>query len=474
MSTNKEKERQPAPGYFFQRRVSAVVDHLRPHRWNWYTLVRPLDRTLAQQTAEPLPHEKIRSLRYFWIDGLFAAVSENFHLSFVALFALAYGASNGQVGWLTALGNLLGALALFPGARLVETKGQRKPMVVWYTGVGGRLTLLFLALFPFFIKEPVWGIVLIILLNGIRAFLFNFSNPAWTSLVADIVPDFMRGRYFGSRNTAMGIAALLVAPLAGVMIRELNGLEEQPYLGYQAVFFCAFVFGVISTLSFNRIQEPPLNQRQNPPHQRGDTRRLLKQNIPFLGMVISAFVWGMSLQVAAPFFNVYLVREFNAGTGLIGAVTAVSSFMALWGQWFFGRMMDKKGAMWVQKVCGLMIPILPFAWMFITAPWQVGLINTLGGFIWAGYNLSNFSLLLEMTPEQSRPRAVALYQTTVFTSAVLGPLVGGYLADAVSFQLIFGLSAGGRMLGMVIFLLFIRGLRPKDGPPSGDGMLEDE
>ena len=65
MSTNKEKEQQPAPGYFFQRRVSAVVDHLRPHRWNWYTLVRPLDRTLAQQTAEPLPHDKIRSLRYF-------------------------------------------------------------------------------------------------------------------------------------------------------------------------------------------------------------------------------------------------------------------------------------------------------------------------------------------------------------------------------------------------------------------------
>ncbi|MBK9054055.1 MAG: MFS transporter [Chloroflexi bacterium] len=62
-------------------------------------------------------------------------------------------------------------------------------------------------------------------------------------------------------------------------------------------------------------------------------------------------------------------------------------------------------------------------------------------------------MLLEMTPEQSRPRAVALYQTVVFTSAVVGPLLGGYLADAVSFQLIVGLSAGGRLLGMIIFLL---------------------
>ncbi|MBK9054052.1 MAG: hypothetical protein IPL78_24995 [Chloroflexi bacterium] len=149
MSTNEEKEQQPTKGVIIQRRTSAVVDHLRPHRWNWHLLVRPIDRSLAQQTSEPLDPPTIRSLRYFWIDGLFAAISENFHLSFVPLFALAYGASNGQVGWLTALGNLLGAMALFPGARLVEKQGQRKGIVVWYTGVGGRLMLLLLALFPF-------------------------------------------------------------------------------------------------------------------------------------------------------------------------------------------------------------------------------------------------------------------------------------------------------------------------------------
>lgn len=449
---NSPEEKRPQP-VLLQRRVSGVVDHLRPHRWNWYTLVRPLDERLAHQSDQPLPQPTVRTLRYFWLDGLFAAISENFHLSFLPLFALAYGASNGQVGWLTALGNLLGAMALFPGARLVEKRGERKGIVVWYTGVGGRLALLLLALFPFVVGEPLWGIILIIVLNGVRAFLFNLSNPAWTSLVADIVPELVRGRYFSSRNLAMGVAALVVAPVAGLLIRQLNGVAGWPYLGYQVVFFCAFAFGVISTLSFQRVTEPPLSSRQNPPHQRGDTRRLLRQNIPFLGLVVSAFIWGMALQVAAPFFNVYLVRQFDASAGTIGALAAVSSLMALVGQVVFGRLLDKKGALWVQMVCGFTIPILPLAWMFITAPWQVGLINTLGGFIWAGYNLSNFSLLLELTPEQARPRAVALYQTVVFTSAVLGPLLGGYLADAVSFQLLFGLSGSGRMVGMILFLL---------------------
>ena len=57
----------------------------------------------------------------------------------------------------------------------------------------------------------------------------------------------------------------------------------------------------------------------------------------------------------------------------------------------FGRLLDKKGALWVMLVCGFTIPVLPLGWIFITAPWQVGIINTLGGFIWAGYNLANFN-----------------------------------------------------------------------------------
>jgi dipeptide/tripeptide permease len=46
---------------------------------------------------------------------------------------------------------------------------------------------------------------------------------------------------------------------------------------------------------------------------------------------------------------------------------------------------------------------------------------------------------------------VALYQTAVFSSAFIGPIIGGYLADNFGFQFIFGISAFGRLLGMVVF-----------------------
>jgi MFS family permease len=375
-------------------------------------------------------------------------------LGFMTLFALAYGASNGQVGMMTAVANLLGALALFPGARLVERVGRRKPVVVWSGGGVARLVLLLLAMVPFIIVQPAVAIATIIVLNGLRAFMANLANPGWTAMVADIVPDSMRGRYFGSRNMAMGVAALLVAPLAGRLIFLGNGWGGLGYFGYQIVFFLAFMFGMVSTFSFQRIDEPPAAAAQQADHHRGDLRRAIGQSPGYVGLVLSAFVWNLSLQVAAPFFNVYLVKTFQSSATTIGLLASVSSLTALLGQRLFGRLLDVRGAFWVQLVTGFFIPGLPLAWMFITADWQVGIINTFGGFLWAGYNLANFNLLLRLTPDEQRPRAVALYQTAVFSSAVIGPLLGGFLADSVSYQLIFGLSAAGRLLGMVLFAVF--------------------
>jgi MFS family permease len=428
-----------------QQRISARVDHLRPQRWNWYMLVRPLDHRLERQAQRPISVPKVRSLRYFWLDGLFASVSENFFLGYIALFALAYGASNSQVGVLTAGANLLGAAALFPGARLIETVGKRKPIVIWGGGVFARFALLGLALIPFLIADPLVAIIAIIAMDGLRAFM-------WTSMVADLVPETMRARFFSSRNIAMGVAALVIAPLAGGMITRTNVRLDSPYAGYQLVFFLAFLFGMVSTYAFARIEEPPMAAETTRAHQRGDLRRALKTSPGFWGFIISALVWNLSLQVAAPFFNVYLVSGFQASAATVGILAGIASLFALFGQRVFSKLIDTRGAYWVQGLTGLLIPIAPLAWALITAPWQVGFINAFSGFLWAGYNLANFNLLLELTPDEQRARAVALFQLAVFGSAVAGPLLGGLLADTVGFKPIFLVSCFGRLIGTGLFL----------------------
>ena len=453
MCSSMEGEQEAPRGrrFLIQRRVSAVVDHLRPQRWNWYVLVQPLDASLRRQAHMPISRGRLRDLRYFWIDGLFAAISENFYLGFVALFALAYGATNSQVGLMAASANLLGAAALFPGAQLVERSGKRKAVVVGSAGVFGRLALLGLALVPFLFTSPTGAIIAIIVLDGLRSFMFNFANPAWTSLVADLVPEGMRARFFSSRNIAMGLAAMVVAALAGWLISRTNARLDSTVAGYQLVFLCAFLTGMVSTYAFGQIREPQMAEADRAPHQHGDLRRALHQNPAFAGLIISALVWNFSLQLAAPFFSVYLVNGLGASAAVVGVLASVSSLTALFGQRYFAAAIDRRGPYWVQGVTSLFIPLAPLAWMLVRAPWQVGIINAFVGFAWAGYNLANFNLLLELTPGDHRARAVALYQLAVFSSAVAGPLLGGFLADQFGYQLIFLLSGIGRYTGALLF-----------------------
>src|SRR4030095_9616221 len=126
-----------------------------------------------------------------------------------------------------------------------------------------------------------------------------------------------------------------------------------------------------------------------------------------------------------------LVRHLGAGAATVAALAGVTTLFGLIGSGLFGRLMDRMGALKTQAFTGLLIPIIPTAWIWITAPWPRGVLEAYAGLVWAGYNLANFALLLELTPGSHRPQAVALYQTVVFTSAVVGPLPGGGVAHTL-------------------------------------------
>jgi MFS family permease len=458
--------------HIVQRRVSRL-DHLRPHRLNWEALKNP---ELAKAEADDaLTPRRLAGIRWSWLDGLFTTVSDNLYLGFIVLYALTYGASTSQLGLLAAIQNLLGAVSLFPGARAADAARHRKPLVTWTVGGFARVALLALALVPWMTTVPGTAIWLIIALNGLRSFMSNFGNPAWTVLVGDLVPARFRAQYFGNRNLMIMLAALLVAPLAGWLIKAGNGWLGQPYLGYQALFALAFVTGLAGTVCFLQIPEPHRLIRARVVTAGGaGLWDALLANRAFLGLVVSGFVWNLALQVAAPFFNVYLVRHLGAGTGTVGVLAGVNTLFGLIGSGLFGHVMNRLGALRTQALAGLLIPIIPTAWIWITAPWQVGVVEAFSGLVWAGYNLANFALLLELTPASHRPQAVALYQTVVFVSAVVGPLLGGWLADTYGFQVIFGLSGAGRLLGILLYvwlavwpILRAQGSRPAQAVAAG-------
>ena len=75
-----------------------------------------------------------------------------------------------------------------------------------------------------------------------------------------------------------------------------------------------------------------------------------------------------------------------------------------------------------------------WVWAVITKPWHVAFMSLPGGFLWAGFGLASFNILLELPREEERTQATAAYTTLVNVSMVVGPIVGGWLVDWIGYR----------------------------------------
>ncbi len=391
-----------------------------------------------------------KNLRWFWFDGAFALGIDSIVTTYLVLYAVALGASSAQIGLLGALSGLGGALALLPGALLVERIGRRKEITLAGGGAIGRIMILLLVLLPFGVKGEA-ALTLFIGLVVIRETFGNLSLPAWTSLAADIVPLGQRGRYFASRNIAMTVTGMVTAFLAGVIINESGSPA-----GYQWAFLLAFGCGAVSWFCFSRIQDPA--PRPPPRAARASASPILGSVLthkPFLALCLHSAVWNFALNVAGPFFNIYLVHDLKASMIQVGILTAATSLSSLPALRVFGPLADRWGPRRIILITSLLIPILPIAWIFVPSPWYVLAINLLSGVLWSGFSMCVLNLLLQISPHAERARFSAVHQIVVAVSLALGAAFGGWVVTVFGFKAVFAISGIGRFIAALIFARFV-------------------
>jgi MFS family permease len=391
------------------------------------------------------------SRKLLWVEGLLTNASESFAGAFLAPFALALGVPIAQIGWLASTMNIACAAGLLPGAKVEERYGCRKHIYLLCTGVFGRLFLLGLVFLPLlFNTAPLifYGLLAVVMARG---FLNQFSYPAWSALVTDLVPEKIRGRYFGSRNMAISLAALICTPLGGYIIKEAGPG------GYTISFLIALAAGFAATLAFGLIRDP------GKPRVCRETRKqaiglisVFTRYPRFAALTGIGFLLHMSFQLSGPFAAVYQIQQFGANTVHIGILTSISALAAMAGQRVWGVQNDRRGDIWVGRLTHFLVPATSLIWAIAPSWSYLPAVEAVSGFAWAGYFLSNFNLLVRMAPAENRARFVAVYQSAVAISSFLGPILGGMLVGIVSLSGLFWITAVGLLIDAVLFACLIK------------------
>jgi MFS family permease len=275
----------------------------------------------------------------------------------------------------------------------------------------------------------------------------------WQDMIAKIIPLDRRGRFFGITNfigNAGGILGALAVPFV------LNRFDFPT--GFVLSFSAASILIFLSWIFLAMAREPAVHT--NKPHvsQMEYLRSLpaiLRKDHNFRAYLLAQIIFSTS-GMATGFLVVYTVQHWQLLDAQASGYTVALQVGLALANLFFGFLADRKGHKLSLEIC-LVLSVLSLVLAF-TAPGPLWfyLVFFLRGAISAGTMISGVSIVYEFTDAENRPTYIGLANTIPGIAGSIAPLIGGWLAGAISYPAMFAISAAIGVIAWVLLRFAVR------------------
>ncbi|MEG4031671.1 MULTISPECIES: MFS transporter [unclassified Microcoleus] len=425
---------------------------------------------LSAKTALKISKKDVRStLKASTLDGVFAAVFESATGGvLLSNFLLQLGASSVEIGIFSAIPMVVNLLQPL-GAYIADQTTSRH----WYNlFVFGMSRLLWLVLAVAIVwgsqhadlhQLLQWTLVTVVAASVLAA----FANSSWFSWMAAVVPQRLRGRYFGFRNSAVSLITLLGVPLMGLGVSTWDG---GPILGYGIVLLVGVLAGIISLgcqcfmvdVNPQVYKKDAQNDRltEKKAKQITDFVPSVLKDSNFLMFILYFSVWTFAVNLSAPFFNIYLLKDLSLDVSLVTIYTSLSSGANLLLLMFWGKLADRWGNRPLLMAVGLVVAVTPLLWLgtsnypFSVWVW-LPLLHLLGGTTLGAIGLCSNNIQMEIASIEQPSTYFAIAAAVSGLAGALGTTAGGFLGELPGMSLgsLFALSAAVRLVGLLPLVL---------------------
>ena len=426
-----------------------------------------MSSTAPQHQQSPAPQEVTvrHALSLSIWDGIFANLYANLTGGvFLVGFALALKATEVQIGLLAAFPLMANVAQIF-FTYVIELIGRRRPLALW-GGAFARLIWLVI------IGATLWGmqrkslLYLSLWIIGLSQIGTAINNLAWMSWMADLVHEERRGRYFGLRNAAIGVAALIATLVGGQFLDFWKVRHPKAEIDALLILFAiGVVCGIISLFIQSRMYEPPLHE--------GDDNQPFWQRLQlpfrdpnFRALLIFTFVWNFAVYFTAPFFAVYMLKGLKLSYATVTTYAVLSSIADLLSVRFWGRLSDRETNKPILLFTSFFAALIPYVWLLTNKDsfWLFVLVHVQGGLFWAGIRLCTGNLVLKISPLSHRSIYFSTFNAVAGLTAVIAPILGGIALKRLPrilqahdlswspFLILFFVSATLRLLALPLLL----------------------
>jgi len=362
---------------------------------------------------------------------------------------------------------LLGILAAVPvAANTVQIviahwmqRFQKRRFFLIFFGLLGRFFWIPIALVPYFVPDSQHSAQMMLVSVFVVAVAVgnSFVNLGYTSLVADIVPMRIRGRYFSARLSASLITGLLGGLGASYLVDTLGTT------GYTVALIVAGLTGMGDIVCFFWVKFPPMHQAEDK-KQSGmwaSLRQVLADK-SFMRVVLCFTCWAFAVNIAVPFFNVHMLENLRMSYIRITTMNQIAAnVVALLLVPLWGKPLDRFGNKAILQMCSRVCMLIPALWLFVTpnSLWVILVINFFSGAFWAPVDISQQNFYFNASSAENRAMYVAVFFAVFNLCGVaLSNTVGGYLVQNVFGDVVAGaplLQKWGWTKYHLVFLLTV-------------------
>ena len=385
----------------------------------------------------------------FMLGLAFASMS-----TIVPAFAERLGASNLAIGAIPAILTLGYTLPPIFFSNQTERMPRKLPFLLKWT-ILERLPLLALALIAGFVATttPWLALVLLFVCLALLSSVGGALMPAWMDVISKTIPTRLRGRLFASGNIIGSGLGLGGAALSGWF------LGAYPYpTNYALCFGAGFACLVVSFVFLTVVLEPA----QASEKEHISTIRYLAQ-LPSVLRRDRDFSWYIVARCIGPFgslatgfFTVFALKQLGAPEYEVANFTIILLASQALANLAFGYVADRIGHKPVLVVGAAALLIGNAIALAATAVPHAYLLFVCAGFANAAASVSAMTLALEFAPESDRPTYVGLASTAIAPFAFVAPLIGGILADAAGYSVVFAVAAVAAAANVALLVARVR------------------
>ncbi len=357
---------------------------------------------------------------------------------FLISFALDMGANTIIIGLILAI-PFLAQLIQIPAIYLVEQYQIRRRISL----VASALSRFFLLLIVFVpvIYSIGFAIPLLIILIAFHYTIGAIGTCSWDSWMRDLIPEEMMGRFFSRRMTWAMFFGIIVALIAGFFLDNWKAISPSTQLyAYSALFLAGFIVGMVGVGIISTIFEPQMKKKlvitRNNYYQiflTPFTDKNFKRLIQFL------FSWNFFINLAVPFFTVYMINILQFDLSLIIVLQITSQLVNVFFFQIWGNIIDKFSNKSVLLVtCPLFLTSI-FFWVFTPLIKEefivIALLIVIYIFIGisiAGLNLATANIGLKLAPKGNATSYLAVRNIVIAIGSGSAPLLAGMLNEVLS------------------------------------------